>query len=124
MESILYRFLLLPSILRAPLGPLQPQNPYFVVPELYARHTYGLDYAVPFRRELSLVVAELLLVDDDGVYRSYFESRPIWEFRNQAKYDQARKLYPDGTSPYFHLLQSVQGCSPKWIAIATSFCWG
>ncbi len=118
------RFLMLPSILRAPHGPVRPLSPFFVLPELYSRHDHGLDYAATFRQELTLALSELLLVDDDAIFRSFFESRPLKDFKCQAKIDQAGKVYADGSSPYIDLFQCVQHCSPKWIAIAASLCWG
>jgi len=117
--SLNYRFVALPSILRAPHIALNPHAPFFVLPELYNRNPAhsGLDFVAQFRREVMKNFADLLLLEDDALYRSYFESRPLRAYRSAVKYASASRLYGANNSPYQDLQSVVQVCGPKWIRL-------
>jgi len=118
-----FRFVALPSILRAPHLPVNPNAPFYVLPRLYGRvPSYsGLDFVAQFRQEVMKAFADLLLIDDNGLFRSYFEARPLRCYRSPAKYASASRLYGPRMSPYRDLLNSVQDCGPKWIRLVNSF---
>lgn len=116
------RFVALPSILRAPHLPINPRAPFFVLPALYGRipeHS-GLDFIAPFRQEVMKGFADLLLLEDDALFRSYFEGRPLRFYKSRAKHTQAARLYGPNRSPYQDLLSTAQDCGPKWIQLANS----
>ena len=58
--------------------------------------------------------SELLMLDEDALYRSYTEARLYRDFKDPAKEARARLLYPVGQSPYEDLRHCAQGCSIKW----------
>ncbi len=113
-----FRFVALTCILGAPYGYINPRTPFTISPELVSPLAHpGLAFVPPFRREIMSVFANLLLLDEEALFRHYFESRPLSEFKSRAKFDQASKLYPPGFSPYDDLLNTVQNCGLKWIMI-------
>ncbi len=113
------RFIVFPAIMSAIYGPINPRTPFRVAPELYGHiPTYDLlRYTQGFRRELMTVLTDLLLVTDDAIFRSFIEHRPLRFYKSRAKFDQASRLYPAGTTPYDELIQVTQYCSPKWVTI-------
>jgi len=113
------RFLLFPAFMSAVYGPVRPRVPFRVSPELYAQppaHSL-LRYTQVFRRELMTAVSDLLLLEDDAIFRSFIEHRPLRAFKSDAKFAQASRLYPRGTTPYDDLTQVVRRCDPKWGSI-------
>lgn len=65
-------------------------------------------------------LAELLLLEDDAVFRSYFEARPLRAYKSRAKHATASRLYGPNKSPYQDLQSTVQVCGPKWIRLVNS----
>ena len=61
--------------------------------------------------------AELLLLQEDALYRSYVDARPYYLYKDQSKQVRAHQLYQGGLSPYGDLLHCAQNCSPKWTQI-------
>jgi hypothetical protein len=100
-------------------GPIRPLIPFRVAPELYLQRPPIdlLCYTQAFRRELMSVVADLLLLTEDGFFRSYIEHRPLRQYKSRAKFDQASRIYPTGVSPYSELARITRNCHPKWAAI-------
>ncbi len=117
-----FRFVALPSILRAPHSAVNPQAPFLVLPELFSRvpaHS-GLDYVAQFRREVMKSFSDILLLKDDALIRSYFEARPLRAYRSAVKYASASRLYGPTMSPYQDLKSAIQNCDPKWIRLVNS----
>lgn len=112
----------LPSSLRAPHQRVDPNAPFFVLPELHSRvpRHHGLDYVAQFRREVMKCFAELLLLEDDALFRSFFEARPLRAYKSIQKHTIAARLYGPNMSPYQDLRAAVQVCGPKWIRLVTS----
>lgn len=114
-----FRFIAFPSIISAPYGPIRPLTPFVVTPELYVRDPPHelLYYTQGFRREIMTVFADLLLLTDDALFRSYIEHRPLRQYKSRVKYANASKLYPQGECPYEELLSIARNCSPQWVSI-------
>ena len=110
-----------PACLRYPHLP-GPAGIFDVPPVLHTRtpRYEELYYTVSCRSELMSAVSELLLVDEDAVFRSFDEARPLRAFRNQAKISRANRLYTNGSTPYSDLLNCAQGCSYKWVQLINS----
>jgi len=121
-ENFTFRFIALPSILRAPHSHVDPRSPFFVLPRLHGHQPGhpGLNHVAEFRRELMKCLAELLLLEDDAVFRSYFEARPLRAYKSRAKHATASRLYGTNKSPYQDLQSTVQVCGPKWIRLVNS----
>ncbi len=119
VKTSYYRFIVFPSIMSAIYGPVQPRMPFRVAPQLYATLPPNelLLYCQGFRRELMTVLSDLLLLNDDAIFRSFAEHKPLKDFKSDAKFAQASRLYPRGTSPYDDLIHVVQNCHYKWVTL-------
>ena len=118
---LVFRWLCFPACLRYLHYP-GASGVFDVPPVLHTRTPpyEELYYTVSCRSELMSTVAELLLLDEDAVFRSFDEVRPLRAFRNQAKIDRAKCLYANGSTPYTDLLNCAQGCSFKWAQLIHS----
>ena len=93
-----------------------PSGPFDVPPILHTRRPRydELYYTVSCRSEIMTTLAELLLLDNDAVYRSFTEGRPLRDYKSPIKARKAELLYHHQYNPYSDLTTCVQGCSYKW----------
>ena len=111
----------MPAALRFAHG-VGPASPFYVPPEVHSRtpRYTELYYSTSCRSEIMSAFSEMLLLEEDALFRAWSENRPFRDFKDQAKAIKAEQLYMAGSSPYADLSSCAISCSFKWQTIIQS----